>query len=68
MQTGDIIWAQIQEDLSWHAIRSEVNGKVLTLCGRVIPDDSLSKRDSLPSEKSCENCLRIIARAADGGK
>jgi hypothetical protein len=54
-------WAQIA---SWHALRPD--GK--TLCGRSVNRTQAGNtRDELPGEKSCETCLRIVARKADVG-
>jgi len=49
---------------SWHAIASpaRVENRYKTMCGRVIYGDVVAK---LPAGKSCENCLRIVARRAD---
>lgn len=47
---------------SWHVIRLTRSGQPFTLCGRV---GSGEIRDLLPAEKSCETCLRIIARQDD---
>jgi hypothetical protein len=54
-------WIRIR---SWHAIRnwSRVPGRAITLCGRAATGET---SDTLPEGKSCENCLRIVARKAD---
>ena len=49
------LWVRIR---SWHALAT-VDGK--TLCGRYAPVDSDTDTE-LPAAKSCESCLRIIAR------
>lgn len=57
-------WARVR---SWHAVRTFLlGGSVETYCGRVIASPAPIAED-LPAEKSCETCLRIIARAADSG-
>lgn len=54
-----ILWAQIR---SWHALGPDFTGR--TLCGRnASPDREV--HDKLPAGKSCETCLRIVARKAD---
>ena len=55
----DVQWVQRR---SWHAIREP--GK--TLCGLVWHDHA-ARTDTLPAGRSCETCLRIIARRADKG-
>ena len=59
----DIVWVHIK---SWHAVRNmtRVPGRVVTVCGRSVTGDLI---DALPAGKSCESCLRILARSADGG-
>jgi len=63
----DVRWVQ---RVSWHAIREqvadEVTGEVSgrTFCGRVWHDHA-AQTDTLPVGKSCETCLRIIARRTD---
>ena len=56
-------WVRIA---SWHAIRtwSRMPGRAITLCGRQSRDGEETS-DTLPSERSCETCLRIVARKAD---
>lgn len=50
------VWVRIR---SWHAYV----GGGRTLCGRTIWDGETS--DTLPAEKSCETCLRLVARRVD---
>ena len=49
---------------SWHAVKTatRVPGRYLTVCGRTAFSDPV---DELPAGKSCESCLRIVARQAD---
>jgi len=59
---ADIIWVKIT---SWHALRRDNSRS--TFCGlEVAEQDPIS--DELPAEKSCENCLRIVARKEDIAK
>jgi len=53
-----ILWGRIR---SWHALDASYTGR--TLCGRVVTNAGVV--DTLPAEKSCETCLRIVARKAD---
>lgn len=53
-----ILWVRIR---SWHALRDD-NGH--TLCGRQ-PPIAPEWSEMLPAGKSCETCLRIVARRAD---
>lgn len=56
----NIRWVRIA---SWHALRDD--GK--TLCGRSVNRTQAGNTlDELPSGRSCETCLRIVARRADG--
>ena len=66
----DVKWVKIR---SWHAVRSTIsrvpNDVVreglfasTTLCGRIAGPGVV---DDLPAERSCESCLRIIARKSD---
>jgi hypothetical protein len=59
----DIQWVKIR---AWHAVRPDrsIPDWNLTYCGRAVGnlDPHL---DRLPGEKSCESCLRIIARKVD---
>jgi len=58
----DVKWAQIRPGLSWHALNPDRFG--VTYCGRI--EFRARFLDKLPGgEKSCESCLRIIARKAD---
>ena len=52
----DIRWSKIQ---SWHAIQHESDAGHSTYCGREAHGEVV---DDLPAEKSCESCLRIVAR------
>ena len=50
---------------SWHVVLTHTRGfdTYRTLCGRtVVTKDT---RDELPAEKSCETCLRSVARRAE---
>jgi len=49
-------WVKIR---SWHVLRDD---GLATLCGRQANGDIV---DTLPAEKSCETCLRIVARQDD---
>jgi hypothetical protein len=62
----DIRWVRI---VSWHAVKGDsiftTRGGMLawgTHCGRTAFGEPV---DDLPSEKSCETCLRMVARRAD---
>lgn len=57
-------WVRI---ISWHAVKlaSDRVGRTWTLCGRRVEHADIV--DVLPAGKSCETCLRIIARSADHG-
>jgi len=57
----DVLWVKIE---SWHAIGPDTIVEYRTLCGIATPPDSETS-DLLPADKSCENCLRILARAND---
>jgi hypothetical protein len=54
-------WVQIR---SWHAVKLTRSIESRTLCGRIAAQ-SAPVSDTLPGEKSCETCLRIVARRAD---
>ena len=57
-----IVWVRIR---SWHALRT-FELAAPTLCGRRAgPQADVSSE--LPAGKSCETCLRIVARKADTG-
>lgn len=49
---------------SWHAVLTptRVSGRYRTMCGRTAFAEPV---DDLPAGKSCETCLRIVARKAD---
>jgi len=57
----DIQWVKIR---SWHAIRPHDHFGPSTYCGRT-PKDNAEVVDELPTAKSCETCLRIVARLQD---
>jgi len=52
-----ILWARIR---SWHALDTSFTGR--TLCGRITTSAAI---DPFPPGKSCETCLRIVAKKAD---
>lgn len=52
----DIVWVRIR---SWHAIRAGMR----TQCGRDATGHPVSP--TMPTGKSCETCLRVIARSVD---
>lgn len=54
-----ILWVRI---VSFHALAANFTGR--TLCGRTAPSGN-EVHDKLPAGKSCETCLRIVARKAD---
>ena len=49
---------------SWHVIRPGTVPAPFTLCG-LAAAASAETTTTLPAEKSCENCLRILARRTD---
>lgn len=60
----DVQWVKIR---SWHAVKpnyrdSRWENDSLAFCGRRLMGAAV---DDLPDEKSCESCLRILAREAD---
>jgi hypothetical protein len=55
----DVSWVKLEKPLSWHVLKG-----YKTLCGLDI-EDADEVRDELGAEKSCELCLRILARKAD---
>ena len=57
----DVKWVKIR---SWHAVESVYPGTamVTTRCGR---RTIATPVDDLPGGRSCESCLRILARKAD---
>jgi hypothetical protein len=59
---ADIQWFRIR---SWHAVRlfSDRVGHTYAYCGKKQLDAEIV--DTLPTEKSCESCLRILARKVD---
>lgn len=55
-------WVKVR---SWHAIRFDSRTSMhRTLCGRWASATAETQPD-LPAGKSCESCLRIVARLAD---
>jgi hypothetical protein len=56
----NVVWVRI---ISWHALRVEALGG-RTLCGRTAAYNA-PVSDDLPDGKSCETCLRIVARTVD---
>ena len=49
---------------SWHGVAEQLDtNRYKTLCGRKAYGQPV---DDLPAAKSCETCLRIVARKADG--
>jgi hypothetical protein len=56
----DIQWVKIK---SWHAARPKDHADS-SYCGQVL-DGSMQISDELPAGKSCETCLRIVARIKD---
>ena len=57
----NVTWVRI---VSWHAVRLTRSIAPRTRCGRTAAADA-PIRTVLPAEKSCETCLRIVAREAD---
>lgn len=55
-------WVKVR---SWHAIRLTRSLEPRTLCGRTAAADA-ELSETLPAEKSCESCLRILARREGG--
>ena len=55
----NIVWFKLK---SWHAFRGPTSA--VSYCGRVSsPYNETS--NTLPAGKSCETCLRLVARFAD---
>lgn len=52
-------WVRIR---SWHSVLTPTRAfdTYRTRCGRTVVTKDV--RDDLPAEKSCESCLRILAR------
>jgi hypothetical protein len=48
---------------SWHVVKT--SEPPVTRCGRPFDSDS-ETITQLPDEKSCESCLRSVAREVDG--
>ena len=57
----NVTWVRIR---SWHVVRLTRSIAPRTRCGRTASVDAETS-DTLPAEKSCETCLRIIARDVD---
>ncbi len=57
----NVSWVRIR---SWHVVRLTRSIEYRTECGRTAPRKAETS-DTLPAEKSCETCLRIIARRGD---
>lgn len=55
---ADTRWTKLR---SWHAVTT-TNGRLTTRCGKPATGPIV---DTLPAEKSCESCLRIVAREED---
>jgi hypothetical protein len=55
----NVVWVLIR---SWHVLRHD--SAVATLCGRTA-DHYAPVSDEMPAGKSCETCLRAVARKAD---
>lgn len=55
-------WVRI---VSWHAVLTPTRmfDTYRTVCGRRVTTTDV--RDDLPAERSCEVCLRIVARKND---
>jgi hypothetical protein len=53
------LWVKI---VSWHALRPD--DPDVTVCGEEVAEEH-EVSDELPAEKSCELCLRILARHHD---
>lgn len=51
-----VLWVKLE---SWHVLAEHK-----TLCGLDV-EDADEVRDELGAEKSCENCLRLLARKED---
>lgn len=64
---SDRRYIQRHEGLSWHVVRTHtrLEDGWISLCGRRIIMDDGATVGVLPSGKSCESCLRIIARQED---
>ena len=56
----DIQWVRIE---SWHAARPKDHADT-AYCGRSL-EGHTEISDELPNAKSCESCLRIVARLND---
>jgi len=54
---------------SWHVLASVNDAGWRTRCGRVITTEKTQASDHLPlGERSCESCLRLIARDDDSAE
>lgn len=58
----DITWVLLK---SWRALRPKDHADS-TYCGRLVPEGR-PVSDELPNAKTCELCLRIVARLQDAG-
>ena len=58
----DVQWVKIR---SFHAVRlvSDRIGRTWTVCGRNVEQAVIV--DTLPGGRSCETCLRLVARRVD---
>jgi len=56
----DTQWVKLR---AWHALLPYDHHGPATFCGR--DAEGREVRDELPAEKSCESCLRILARRQD---
>jgi len=54
----DVTWGRIR---SWHAVQPSRAIEPRSLCGRVIHSPA-DWSEALPPGKSCETCLRILAK------
>lgn len=54
----EVWWGLIR---SWHAFRVTRAIEVRTYCGRVLPPGARTDQ-SMPTGKTCESCLRAVAR------
>jgi hypothetical protein len=62
----NVEWVQVHpgKRYAWHAVRLTRSIEPRTLCGRVAVAGA-EIRDTLPAGRSCEACLRTVARRAD---
>lgn len=57
----NLVWFQNRHNLSWHAVVPNRGLVWKSLCGRVVETVTMAERGT---GKSCETCLRIVARMA----